>query len=270
MKKMLFLLSFLLLPSPVFTKEITSLPVSHIWEIPGGVWVPPWSGACEEASIAMVDQYYLGKRGLFSLAQMKKIMQPLFPIEDKLFGSNSDTNSTRTLKIINDFTSFDAVAKQNPTIEEIQKEIVTGHPVISLHYGYDLKNPLHSFRRGGSSYHMMVITGFDGEKKEFLVNDPEIKNGIDFRYKYDTIMDSLHDFNHDTKQATGAPVVLFTQPKQIVKAAGSHRIYLVRNNTKYYISHPNVFNNHRWRWSLVKEVDKDWLNSLPSGESINK
>ncbi len=260
-----------MLPLPVLAAEMANLSVPHIWEIPNGAWVPPWSGACEEASMMMVERYYLGNRGVsYSNTEMQLIMQPLFAIEDHLFGSNSDTNSTRTLKVINDFTSFDATSKQNPSLDDIKSELRRGHPVISLHYGYSLNNPLHRFRRGGSSYHMMVITGFDEDKKEFLVNDPELKNGLDFRYPYDIILGSLHDFNHATKKADGPPVVLFTKSKQIVRGAGRRKIFVVRDNTKYLITNPTVFTNHRWSWKLVREVDIKWLDSLPSGESINQ
>ena len=265
-----FLLLLLLLGgAPAALAQTVSLAVPHLWEIPDGRWVPPWSGACEEASLIMVENFYLKNSQIaFTARQSKALMYPLFLIEDKLFGSNLDTNSTRTIKLINDFSSYDAAIKENPTVEEIKNELAAGRPVMSLHYGYDLNNPRHRFRRGGSSYHMMVVAGFDEAKQEFLVNDPELPDGLDFRYAYDTILGSLNDFNHATKRANGPPVVLFTRPKQIVKAAGGRRLYLVRDNIKYYIGHPRVFKNHRWSWGLVTEADKHWLDSLPSGAMI--
>lgn len=260
---------FSLASPPVAAAEIINLPVPHLWEIPDGVWTPPWSGACEEASLIMVEQYYLGTKSLaFDPATAKKLISPLFPIETRLFGSNLDTDSARTIKLINDYTSFDAELKNNPTAEEIKNELRAGRPVISLHRGYDLRNPLHRFRRGGSSYHMMAINGFDEDKKEFLVNDPELKNGLDFRYNYDIILASLHDFNHTAKKASGPPVALFTKPKTIVKTAASGRIYLVRDNARYHLASPAVFANHRWSWSLVKTADAEWLASLSQGKTI--
>lgn len=249
--------------------EDTRLAVPHIWEIPDGVWQAPWSGACEEASIIMVEQFYLhpGKRTL-SRVEAKSLMSPLFPIEDRLFGSNADTNSTRTLKLINDFSSFDATIKFYPTIEDIKNELTAGHPVITLHYGYDLNNPRHRFRRGGSSYHMMALTGFDDQKKIFFANDSELKDGLDFPYDYAIIMASLHDFNHTTRRANGEPVVLFTRPKMLVKAVGSNRIFLVRGKEKQYITSPAVFKTHRLSWKLVKTISASELAKLSDGESI--
>jgi hypothetical protein len=169
-----------------------NLAVPHIWEIPDGLWVKPWNGACEEASIAMIDQYYLGQNKLiFGRIESKRLMQPLFGIEDKIFGYNSDTNAEENARLINYYTSFSAKIIQNPTLEEIINELKSGRPVISMHYGYALNNPRHSFRQGGSSYHVMVINGFDDQNKQFLVNDSELKDGLDFRYNYDTILESL-------------------------------------------------------------------------------
>ncbi len=156
-----------------------------------------------------------------------------------------------------------------PKLEDIKDELRAGRPVISFHYGYDLNNPGHRFRRGGSSYHVMAIVGFDDAKGEFLVNDSELSDGIDFRYKYATIMDTLRDFDHRTKKADGPARVLFTEPKTMLKAVGGSRIYLVRDGKKYHITNPAVFKNHRWSWSLVKSVDKSELDKLETGSPIN-
>lgn len=199
--------------TPPPTSQVVNLAVPQIWEIPDGVWVKPWNGACEESSITMVDAFYNHTyTGIIPTSTAKKLMAPLFPIEDKMFGSNSDTDAARTAKLINTSLSYTAAIKQNPTLAQIKQELQNGYPVISMHYGYDLDNPRHRFRQGGSSYHVMVITGYDDNKKIFYVNDPELPDGLDFSYKYDTILTTLHDFNYTDKKADGPPVVLFTRP----------------------------------------------------------
>ena len=266
-------LFFLFIPTFVFAESPSkvTLPVPFYWEIPDGIWVPPWSGACEEASIVAVEGYYLRQpKVIVKKSFAKTTMAPLFKIEDRIFGYNSDTDGAEIVRLINDYSSFEATLKDNPTLEEIKAELAAGRPVITLHFGYDLNNPRHRFRRGGSSYHVMAITGYDDTKGEFLVNDSELPDGIDFRYKYDTILSTLHDFNHKTKKADGPARVVFTSPKSIVKAPGSGRIYLVRDNKKYYISNPAVFGNHRWKWSLVKTIDKDALDQMAGGETMKK
>lgn len=254
--------------TPTITK--VSLPVPFYWEIPDGVWVKPWNGACEEAAVSAVEGFYLGyKKQIVPRLAAKAAMWPLFGIEDKWLGHNSDTDAKDTAWLINNYTSFDADIVDNPTLEQIKAELRARRPVISFHYGYDLNNPLHRFRRGGSSYHVMAIVGFDDATGEFLMNDSELKDGIDFRYKYATILSTLHDFNYKKKTATGPARVLFTQPKTIVKAVGSNRIYLVHDGVKRHITAPVVFKNHRWSWGLVKTIDKATLDAMETGVSIN-
>ena len=218
----------------------------------------------------MAEQYYLGKKEI-SKTLAKSAMESLFNWQNKNFGRNADSNAEETAKIINEYTSFSATVKTNPTLEEIKSELDNGYPVISLHYGFGLNNPAIPFLANGSSYHMMVLVGYDNKKKEFITNDPgNEKKGLDFRYKYDTILNTLGDFNHETKKVDGLPTVLFTKPKNLVKVAGGKRIYLIENDEKRYISHPNVFKNHRWSWSLVKPMAKGDLEKIPNGTSINK
>lgn len=276
MKKLFLLFLLLLVPLTAHAEPTVSLPVPFTSEIPDGRWTGPWKNACEEASATMVEQFYLGRRSL-TKATAKQLMRQLFSWEDIRFGSNADSDATRTAAMINEYSSFDATIQVNPTLENIKNELTNGHPVISLHYGYGLNNPLHRFRAGGSSYHQMVLIGFDESTQEFVVNDPELPmgmphrpTGLDYRYSYATILSTLHDFSFAHKKADGPPTVLFTQPKQIVHAPGDHHLYLVRRSTKYYIAHPKVFKNHRWSWELVRERPAQELNALTDGGRISK
>lgn len=263
------LLAITLTPTIAHGATVVDLPVPHIWEIPDGVWVKPWNNACEEAAIVMVEDFYLG-RGEVKLPpkEIKTKLWPLFTWEDKVFGSNADTDSFRTNRIINEYSSFVGTVKKNPTLEEIKAELAAGRPIISFHYGYGLNNPHHRFRRGGSSYHVIVLTGYDDTKQEFMTNDSEMKDGLDYRYPYATIMDTLHDFDHKRMKADGVPVVIFTEPKKLVKAEGGSRLFLIENGVKRYITHPTVFKNRRWSWGAIQTVSKATLDAYPTGEVI--
>ncbi len=245
------------------------LSVPYTSEIPDGTWTKPWNNACEEASIVMVEQYYIGNHATrLSRTEAKKLMWPLFGIQDKLWKSSADTSATRTARLINENSGFSAHIVDNPTITDIEKEIRAGRPVISFHYGYDLKNPNIPWRRGGSSYHVMPITGYDNIKKEFIVDDPgNHATGLDYRYKYATIMGSLHDFDHKTGKANGPARVLFTTPK-LAKVAGDPKVYLIKDGVKYHIKHSGLIKKHNWQWKWMKTVDADWMNSLPTGPQI--
>ncbi|KKU26130.1 MAG: hypothetical protein UX39_C0012G0007 [Candidatus Magasanikbacteria bacterium GW2011_GWA2_46_17] len=265
----LLLILLLLLPPPALAQP-TILSVPFTSEAPDGRWTAPWNNACEEASIVMAEQYYLGKSAL-SKQKAKSEMFRYVAIENRIFGYNANTDAGEMEKLINEYsTSFNAKVTDNPTIEQIKDELRAGRPVISLHYGYELHNPLIPFRRGGTYYHVMVIIGFDEEKKEFIVNDDgNERSGAKYRYSYETTMRSLHDYVHNTRKTNGTPRVLFTYPK-FVKATGSNRVYRIQGNTKHYISNPRAFRNRRWKWEAVRTVDPTWLNSLETGEVISQ
>lgn len=272
-KYLLFVFLLIITPACAFASttdtETVGLSVPFIIEIPDGTWTGPWKNACEEASMAMVDQYYQGVTSIGRQAS-KNIMLPLFAYQNSVWGSNADSNATRTAKIIEAKLDFKATIIRKPTIEQIKSELRAGRPVISFHYARYLENPGHHFRVGGSYFHVMVISGFDEATQEFITEDPGAENGLDYRYKYDKLMATLGDFNHTTHKVDGLPTVIFTKQYLLAKAAGGTRIYLVQDNIKQYISHPNLFKKYGWSWGKVRSVKKDWLAGLPNGSPITK
>ncbi|MCX6781981.1 MAG: C39 family peptidase [Candidatus Magasanikbacteria bacterium] len=270
-KYLVFILCGIFLPgiAAASTTETVHLTVPFIIEIPDGTWTGPWKNACEEATMSMVDQYYQGVAKV-SRQDSKKLMLPLFAYQDSVWGSNSDSNASRTVKIIEANLDFTATIKRYPTVEEIKNELRNSRPVISFHYAKNLKNPDHRFRVNGSYYHVMVISGFDEAKQEFIVEDGGAENGLDYRYGYDMIMNTLADFNQVTRKTDGPPTVIFTAQNLLAKAKGSNKVYLVQNNVKQYISHPDVFKTHGWKWSKVHIVSKEWLDSLEKGGMITQ
>ena len=190
------------------------LDVPYINEAPDGNFSGNWKNACEEASIAMVEKYYLGEKSV-SIEEAKNYMQNLFDIEDRLYNTNASSDAARTAEIINNYTLFKATVKDNPTITDIKKQIVKNRPVISLHYGFDLKNKDIPFAINGSYYHMLVIVGYDDATKEFVTNDDgDMKNGKNHRYGYDLFMNSLHDYNLVLNKTNGPARVIFTNPNK--------------------------------------------------------
>ena len=57
----------------------------------------------------------------------------------------------------------------------------------------------------------MVITGYDDETNEFIVNDPASENGKGLRFDYDIFMKAIHDLNEGNYTA-GKKALLFTDP----------------------------------------------------------
>lgn len=175
-----------LLPS---TANAGSFSVPFTAQAPEGRWVQPWEDMCEEASIIMVDQYYQ-KREL-TVPRSKALLLHIFHLKNKHFGRSLDESAETMTALINNFLPWEAHIVNNPSLEQIKEQIDLERPVIVPVSGKDLKNP--RFRNGGPRYHVLVISGYNDQKQEFITQEPGTKYGLDFRYTYDTIMDANHD-----------------------------------------------------------------------------
>ncbi len=265
--------TFLILSAPKTqaAEETVNLPVPYVPEAPDGLMVKPWNNSCEEASTAMLDEYYSGNKDKgITKAKAKKAILYYIDVENRIFGYNGNTDAAEMTKVINEYSKyFEAKIKTNPTLEDIKNELRAGRPVIPLLYGKDLNNPRIQFARSGSYYHVFVIKGFDDETEEFIVNDNgDLKQGLDLRYSYDTILGALRDYDHKTSKTVKPATVLFTSQRMLVKTADSGRIYLIKDNKKHHITSPQVFKDRKWKWSFVMVVGKSWLDKFQSGPKI--
>ena len=80
-----------------------------------------------------------------------------------MYGGNANSDAAQFKYLIDAYTDFDAEIIRNPAIGQIKEELDENRPVISLHYGFALRNPNIPFLPTGSSYHTMVIIGYDDE-----------------------------------------------------------------------------------------------------------
>jgi uncharacterized protein YvpB len=243
-----------------------SLDVPYINEAPDDNWTGPWKNACEEASMAMVEKYYFGKSAV-AVKEAKVFMTMLFTKQNNIWGSNADSDAKRTAQLINDYTIYNAKIIDNPTVEDIKKEIQQKRPVIALHYGFDLNNkdiPFVPLPRG-TSYHMTVVVGYDDDTREFIVNDTgDRKDGKNHHYDYDLFVNSLHDFDFKVHKANGPARVIFTYPK-FVKSSSSPKVYYLSNDTKQWIVDEATFNAKKWGWDAINLVDETWLDAFSIG-----
>ena len=81
--------------------------------------------------------------------------------------------------------------EKNINVEKIKKELAKGNPVIVGAAGKVLPNP--NFKNGGPNYHMLVVKGYD--EKGFITNDPGTRLGENFRYTFEDLQKSIHDWN---------------------------------------------------------------------------
>lgn len=246
-----------------------SLTVPYTREVLPGTTGPNWKNACEESSVAMIEQFYTGKKTM-NISAGIAFMSMLFGKEDALYGSNVNSDSIRIKYMIDNYSDYSAKIANNPTVAQIKSELDAGHPVITMHYGYDLKNPNIPFLRTGTFYHVMVVIGYDDASQQFITNDPgDTVAGKNHRYDYNLFVNSLHDFNFADKKANGPARAVFTYPK-LVKVSGSAKIYYLHDNISQYITGPSVIANHNWSWAAVNIVSAGWLDNFKQGLALNR
>lgn len=195
-------------PAPVPVAKISvNLAVPFLLQAPNQNWVQPYEDACEEASLVMVDAYYDGRTKTFGADEALKALDALFVFEDETYGYNKDTTSAdvaNTAKVY--FHRQSSIVEA--TEANIKKALNEGHPVIAPAHGKELGNP--NFRNGGPEYHMLVIKGYTKDGS-WITNDPGTRNGPDYVYGKQVLLNAIHDFD-PRDMRTGRKVVIIVTP----------------------------------------------------------
>lgn len=194
-----------------FGKEISlplhyDLKVPFVPQAPFGLWDELHNNACEEASILLVHYY---KKGLSpSKEQADKEIKKMVDFQIKKYGSHKDLTAEETATLAREFFGYKNVSvRYDFSWEELKKEITKGNPVIVPVAGRLLKNPF--FRRPGPVYHMLVVRGYT--KSEVITNDVGTKRGEGYRYSYQVLDKSIHEWSErgeDIEKGRRAMIVI--------------------------------------------------------------
>jgi hypothetical protein len=177
-------------------------------QAPQGNWQEPWQNACEEASIVMIQNFYKDE-GLTPEKARQQILE-VFTLKKTTASASKDESLERIVEIINSGNlNWQAHIVDNLSLTMIKDELTANHPIIAPVYAPTLGNP--KYMGSGSDYHVIVITGYDDTSSEFITNDPGTKDGKNYRYTYEALMTSLHDYLTNKDYTAGAKRVLFTE-----------------------------------------------------------
>jgi len=188
-------------PVEALPKEI-NFNVPFFVQAPDTDWSLPWQEACEEAAITLAYHYASGKA--VDKEQFKNELLGLIDWENEHFGDYKHTNITQTAEMLKGYFKFaDFRILDNPSAEDIKRELAQGHIIVAPFAGRELKNPF--YKGEGPLYHMMVLRGYD--EKNFITNDVGTKRGENFIYPYERIMNAMHEWN-DTDINLGAKRVI--------------------------------------------------------------
>lgn len=197
--------------------KVGDLPPSVVLDVPFAAqapfadWSPPFDEACEEASAIMVA-HYLENDDLSKQAATNAIVEMTNWQADR--GYAVDISIGQLADIVRSYYEYRPVTFDNDdvTIDSIKTLISKGHPVIIPAAGQELGNPY--FRGAGPPYHMLVVTGYDGEN--FIVNDPGTRMGEDYKYEQQSLYDAIHDWNgaKDTVEQAPKAMMIFLPSQQ--------------------------------------------------------
>ena len=188
-------------------KSISPPPEKFLLEMPFYSQAPlsKWDAfhedMCEEASVLNGALYLLGKK--LTKEQFETELQKMQSVEKKEIGEWKSTTIAETKKVVDIYFEGRIKTKilENPTIEDIEREITAGlpagasaeagNPVVVPLAGREIGNP--NFTPPGPIYHMLVIKGYDAQN--FITNDVGTRKGNSYVYKKEVIMKNMHDWN---------------------------------------------------------------------------
>jgi hypothetical protein len=194
--------------------EIQTLPaefnlaVPFTSQAPTGNWDAVHEDACEEASFLMVTEFYAGKQA--GKLEASYVDQKLLDMINKQtsLGMGYSISAEQTVQFIQEYFGLQARILDKPSVEQIKTLIHSGKPVLVPAAGRELDNPF--FTGEGPLYHMLVLRGFTADA--FIANDPGTRNGENYRYSIETIMQAIGDWNSGDP-ATGEQRIIYIEPR---------------------------------------------------------
>lgn len=189
--------------APAVLPDSINLDVTFFPQAPDADWSLPWQEACEEASLTLAYHYFSEEP--LTKEQFTKDVLGLVDWENEHFGDYRHTTVVQTAEMLEGYFGFtDYRILANPTVDSLKTELAAGHIIVAPFAGRMLGNPFYS--GDGPYYHMMVIKGYD--QKNFITDDVGTRRGLNFIYPYQTLLNSLHDYQDiDIKTAPGRVIV---------------------------------------------------------------
>ena len=168
--------------------------VPFLAQAPFGAWSDPrQQDGCEEASSLIAMSWVEGKKEVSKDDALKGILA-ISEFELEKYGSYNDTSASSTIeRILAGYFDYDqARLKYDIEADDIIAELEKGNLVMAPFDGRILKNKFYT--APGPERHMLVIIGYDYDKKEFITNDPGTRQGKGYRYSKETLISAIRDY----------------------------------------------------------------------------
>ncbi|MDO8261478.1 MAG: C39 family peptidase [Candidatus Magasanikbacteria bacterium] len=202
-------------PEDVSPKGITLMSVPFTSQAPFGGWSDlRQEDGCEEASSLMAMLWVKGKKEISKEEALKEILA-ISDFELEEYGSYMDTSASDTIKriLVAYFDYDEAELQYDIEAEDIIAELEKGNIVMAPFNGRKLGNP--NFVAPGPERHMLLIIGYDYDKKEFITNDPGTRNGKGYRYDREVLETAIRDY------VTGENLPIVSNRKAMIVIGGN-------------------------------------------------
>lgn len=153
---------------------------------------------CEEAAALMARAWRDKVKSYTKNVWRQKIIA-LSEWENKKYGEYRDVSlSDMQAWIFKDYfkdslTEIKIIKSANDLISELEK----GNIILMPSNGRALKNP--NFTSPGPERHMILIKGYDYQKKQFITNDPGTRRGENYRYSEKIILAAIRPYRTGNK-----------------------------------------------------------------------
>lgn len=165
----------------------TNLKVDFASQAPHANWDLPYQEACEEAALIQA-YYYFNNKKLTNELMDQEIIE-VVEWEKQRFGLYSDTELAEVGIMAKEYFNLDVEIVEQVTIELMKQYLSQGYLILAPTAGRELGNP--NYTEPGPLYHFLVIRGYD--RNEFITNDVGTRKGDGYKYKYQTIINAIHD-----------------------------------------------------------------------------
>jgi len=180
------------LPRPVQDKYSMSIPFTT--QAPLGDWDN--NKDCEETSVLMVKAFFDGNTT--ERLPVNEVVTQLTAMkvwEDENLGYNRDTGARATARLAEEYVGLNVEYIEEFIIDDLKRALSEDKPVLLPMDASLLGNA--RYPAGVPFYHMVVITGFNGDN--FFVHDPGTESGRGNIYSFETLKYSAADWNHEAQ-----------------------------------------------------------------------
>ena len=184
-------------------KDTFSLNVPFSSQAPLGEWQDErQQDGCEEAVVAMAMAWVGGEKNITKKDWRLRILI-LSTFENKKYKEYRDVALADIVDwLFKDYFHYKKVElKSVGSAADILAELEAGKIVLTPMNGRALKNP--NFKSPGPERHMILIKGYDYQKKEFITNDPGTRNGENYRYSEKILLGAIRNYKTGNKLAFG-------------------------------------------------------------------